>query len=168
LRPLKINEDHLSFKKSQSYDPIPPPEHHHHHHHHLQLTKRNNENFRKRKINTSEPLKEATGCNGITSSSQAAQRFQTPDNEPLLDSKPEPKRWHSLELDTGRTNGDEESSGCEERNGTSKKSLGRIKSWLVGILKSKSPNGQNELLSQQQQTSLTKNRNVDNESMSVV
>lgn len=156
-----MNEDHLSFKKSQSYDPIPPPDHHHH----LQLNKRNNENFRKRKINASEPLKESTGCNGGITSSSQAQRFQRSDHEPLLH---EPKRWHSLELDTVRTNCDEESSGCEERNGTSKKSLGRIKSWLVGILKSKNPNGQNELLSQQQQTSLTKNRNVDNESMSVV
>lgn len=155
MRPFE--EEHLSFKKSHSYDPFPvaSDHHHHHYHHHQQLNKKNNENFRKRKNNTSEPLKEV-GCNGgVTSQTQRS------DHEPLL----EPKRWHSLELETVRTNREEESSGCEERNGTNKK-YSRIKSWLVGILKSKSPNGQNELLSQQ--TSITKTRNVDSESMSVV
>jgi hypothetical protein len=157
LRPFE--EEPTSFKKSHSYDPFPVLDHNHH-----QLNKRSNEHFRKRKCaNASEPLKEV-GCNGGVTSSSQIPRFPRSDHEPLLESK----RWHSLELETVRTNRDEEeSSGCEERNGTSKKSLGRIKSWLVGILKSKNPNGQNELLSQQ--TSITKNKTVDNnESMSVV
>lgn len=159
LRPFELNDEHMNFKKSHSYDPFPVIDHHHHH----QINKRNNENFRKRKNNTAEALQDCNG--GITASSQ----IQRSDYEPLLLTK---KRWHSLELETVRTEREESSSGCEEHNGTNKKSLNRIKSWLVGILnKNKSPNGQGDLLAQQQTSSTTtKNRmSVENEScMSVV
>lgn len=155
LRPFELNEEHTSFKKSYSLDPFPVVLEHH-------ANKRNSENFRKRKNNTSEPLKTVNG--GIISS-----RTQRSDHIPLL--KKNMKRWHSLELDAVRTDAEqEESSGCEEIIGT-KKSLGRnIKSWLIGIFQNQSrssSNGQNGSGLLSQQTSIARNRS-DNESMSVV
>ncbi|KAL7044491.1 hypothetical protein ACKWTF_001922 [Chironomus riparius] len=157
LRPFELNEDHSNFKKSYSLDPFPVPDYH-------QTSKQNNENFRKRKNNVSEPLKTVNG--GIITSS----RTQRSDHIPLLNKNM--KRWHSLELEAVRTDVDhEECSGCEEIIGT-KKSLGRnIKSWLIGIFQnqSRSSNGQNGsgLLSQQTSSAIVRNR-ADNESMSVV
>lgn len=97
------------------------------------MKKRITDKFRKqrdnRAVHAAEQNVKTIDCNGITS-----RRIQRSDHTPLLVNT---KRWHSLELNTLRSDGEhyESSSGCEELIDSKNKSLGRniIKSWLVGI-----------------------------------
>jgi hypothetical protein len=126
------HEEFVNFQKSYSLDPFPVQNN--------QVKKRITDKFRKRRdnraIHAAEPVK-PIDCNGITS-----RRIQRSDHTPLLVNT---KRWHSLELNPMRPDGEhyESSSGCEELI-DNKKSLGIIKSWLVGIFqgsKNPAPNG---------------------------
>lgn len=135
LRPFELNEEFANFQKSYSLDPFPVQNN--------QVKKRITDKFRKRRdhraVHATEPVKPIE-CNGITS-----RRIQRSDHTPLLVNT---KRWHSLELNTVRADGEhyESSSGCEDLIDNKNKSIGRniIKSWLVGIFqggKNPAPNG---------------------------